>query len=256
MSGRDHGDLRWSRSDGLSVRSLAGRLQTVWVDVRAVLDDVARLGPFFAVSTGGASDPGRPLRELWADPEPLHDRIAHVRGVLGSDDRVAASVAFQGLAALVLSPSLASVVLHGVLPDLTPDALHWGPSTGGPGLLWSGDPGTRDPADLALQIEENLAPLIGAVRGQVSISERLLWGSVASSVAAGKRLIGVERPAAAGRATQVAQRLLATGLLAGTGELRPPEPPDRGWTFRRRSCCLLYRVAGRGICGDCVLRAR
>ena len=227
------------------------------VDVRAVLADVARLGPFFAVGTdpaGGADPSWRPLRELWADPQPLRERIAHVRRVLGSDDRVAASIAFQGLAALVLSAPLASVVLHGVLPDLTPDALRWRPSVGGPWSLWCAEPGARDPGDLAAQLEENLAPLVTAVRAQVSVSERVLWGNVASSVAAGKRLIGVERPECAARAAQVAQELLECGRLAGTGERRPPEPPDHAWTFRRRSCCLYYRARDGGLCGDCVLR--
>ena len=31
---------------------------------------------------------------------------------------------------------------------------------------------------------------------------------------------------------------------------------DRLWTFRRRSCCLYYRVPGSGgLCDDCVLPA-
>lgn len=217
------------------------------------------LGPFFTVTTGPAedADPGwRPLRDLWTDPQPLLDRIAHVRGVLDSDDRVAASITFQGLAALVLSAPLASVVLHGVLPDLTPDALHWRPSASEQWSLWCAEPQLRDPLELAAQLEENLAPLIAAVREQVPISERLLWGSVASSVASGKRLIGVERPTAAARAAQVAEGLLDTGRLAGAGERRPPEPPDHLWTFRRHSCCLYYRAGGGGLCGDCVLLSR
>jgi FhuF 2Fe-2S C-terminal domain len=229
------------------------------IGVRDVLADVARLGPFFTVGTDpaqGADPSWRPLRDIWNDPQPLRDRIAHVRRVLDSDDRVAASITFQGLAALVLSVPLASVVLHGVLPDLTADRLHWRPSAGGPWPLWSADPPLRDPGALAAQLEENLAPLVGAVRAQVSISERLLWGNVASSVAAGKRLIGVERPAAAARAAEVAEGLLNAGRLAGAGELRPPEPPDLAWTFRRRSCCLYYRVRDGGLCGDCVLLGR
>ena len=48
---------------------------------------------------------------------------------------------------------------------------------------------------------------------------------------------------------------LATGMLArpplrGVGEYGP----DR--RFRRRSCCLLYRVPGAGLCGDCILAGR
>ncbi len=231
-----------------------------------VLADVAELGPFFTVGTGPIP-PGagwRPTRELYTDPQPLSERIAHVRRVLDSDDRVAASITFQGLAALVLSAPFAAVVLHGVLPRLTADELWWRPSEGGPGSLCCPAPegvAVEEPQDGAaalaeLLVEEHLRPLIAAVRAQVPIAERLLWGSVGSAVASGKRLVGIERPAAAERAVQVAERLLAIGPLAGTGELLPPAEVDHGWSFRRRSCCLYYRVREDGLCGDCVLLAR
>ncbi|MBW0135618.1 IucA/IucC family C-terminal-domain containing protein [Pseudonocardia abyssalis] len=230
-------------------------------DVRAVLADVGRLSPFFLVGTdpAAAAEPGwRPLRDLYTDPRPLRDRIAHVRRALDSDDRVAASITFQGLAALVLSPSLAAVAVHGVLPHLGPDVLHWRPAEAGPWALWCPDPSGEVVADGADALagalfDGHLGPLIAAVRAQVPISERLLWGSVASSVAAGKRLIGVERPEIADRAARIAERLLDTGPLAGTGERRAPTGPDHGWSFRRRSCCLFYRVRDGGLCGDCVL---
>lgn len=233
-------------------------MQVTWdsgrVDMRRALADVAPFGEFFVVSTTaaeGADPTWRPMRYLYTDPQPLIDRIAHVGRVLGSDRRVAASIAFQGLAARVLSAPFATVAVHGVLPDLTADALHWRPSATGPWPLWCADPAPRDPADLAtLLVDGHLTPLVDAVRAQVSISERVLWGSVASSVASAKRLVGTPR------ATAVADELLATGPLAGTGELRPPTGPDRDWSFRRRSCCLYYRVPGGGLCGDCVLAAR
>jgi hypothetical protein len=237
------------------------------VDVRAVLADVGALGPFFAVSTDPAEqvDPTwRPLAHLYTEPGPLRERIAHVRRVLGSDDRVAASIAFQGLAARVLSAPFAAVVLHGVLPWLPADALHYRVTVSGPWPLWCPDPGGRpvpdvDAAAAALAdalFDAHLAPLVAAVRAQVAVSERVLWGNVASSVASGKRLVGVERPAAAGRAAAVAERLLEAGPLRGTGERRPAAEPDRVWSFRRRSCCLYYRARDGGLCGDCVLLDR
>jgi ferric iron reductase protein FhuF len=233
------------------------------MDVRAVLADVAGFGPFFTVGTDRAeeADPTwRPLADLYTDDRPLRERIAHVRRVLDSDDRVAASIAFQGLAALLVSAPFAAVAVHGVLPELSPQRLHWRPSASGPWPLWWAEP-TGRPVDqggaaLAALLEAHLRPLVAAVRVQVPVSARLLWGSVASSVASGKRLVGQQRPAAAGRATRLAADLLATGPLAGTGELLDPEPPDVGWTFRRRSCCLYYRAPGGGLCGDCVRHAR
>jgi FhuF 2Fe-2S C-terminal domain/Ferric iron reductase FhuF-like transporter len=234
--------------------------------MRAVLADVAELGPFFTVGTEPIplGSGWRPMRELYTDPRPLRERIAHVRRVLDSDDRVAASITFQGLAALLLSAPFAAVVLHGMLPHLSADVLWWRPEESGPWSLRCPAPeGTAvdRPQDGAtalaeLIVEEHLRPLIAAVRAQVPIAERLLWGNVGSSVAGGKRLVAIERPAAAERATQVAERLLAIGPLAGTGELLPPSDVDHGWSFRRRSCCLYYRVREGGLCGDCVLLAR
>lgn len=238
------------------------------VEPGAVLADVARIGPFFAIDTDPAEavDPTwRPLRDLYTDPAPLRDRIAHVRRVLDSDERVAASIAFQGLAARIVSAPFAAVVLHGVLPGLTAAALHWRAAVSGPWPLWidpSGGgreshfparsgPGSGFPelpaADLAeLLLEEHMTPLVAAVRAQVPISPRILWGSVASSVASAKAQVGRARPEAAARAGAVAEQLLTTGPLRGTAELHP--------AFRRRSCCLYYRVPGGGLCGDCVLQ--
>jgi hypothetical protein len=243
------------------------------MSARAVLADVAALGPFFTVATEpteGVDPSWRPFQDLYTDPDPLQDRIAYVRRALtrqdaspGVDGRVAASIAFQGLAALVVSAPFGAAVLHGVLPGLTPRALHWRPSAGGPWPLWCPAPeavpvpGSGEAAGaLAALFEEHLEPLVAAVRAQVPISERVLWGSVASSVAGAKRLVGMQRPQAAERAAGVAQRVLAAGPLVGTGDLLPPVGPDRHWSFRRRSCCLYYRVPGGGLCEDCVLHAR
>ena len=41
--------------------------------------------------------------------------------------------------------------------------------------------------------------------------------------------------------------LLGTGMLAGSGAITGPH-----LGFRRRSCCLFYRIPGRSVCGDCV----
>jgi ferric iron reductase protein FhuF len=234
------------------------------VDERAVLADVADLGPFFTVGTGSITAGWRPMAELYADPEPLRTRIGQVRRALDTDDRVAASITFQGLAALIVSAPYAAVVLHGVLPGLTASALHWRQVEGG---LWTlccpnpagtavSDPAAGAAALAELLVDDHLAPLVGAVRADVPVAERLLWGSVASAVASGKRLLSMARPTAAGRAAEVAAQLLAIGPLAGTGRLLRPAAPDRHWSFRRRSCCLYYRVPGGGLCGDCVLLDR
>jgi ferric iron reductase protein FhuF len=243
------------------------------MNARVVLADVSRLGPFFTVATGSDEVPAagwRPMLDLRTDPAPLRDRIAHVRGVLGGPDgqdvdrRVAASIAFQGIAALVVSAPFAAAVLHGVLPQLTARALHWRATESGPWPLWCPEPDAVPVPDVtsaaaalaAALLDEHLDPLVTAVRAQVPVAERVLWGNAASAVASAKRLVVAQRPEAAEHAAAVAQRLLAAGRFAGTGDLLPPVDPDRLWSFRRRSCCLYYRVPGGGLCGDCVLQAR
>jgi hypothetical protein len=228
------------------------------MDVDAVLADLAGLGQYFAVATGvGPGD--RPVADLRTDPGPIRDRIAHVRRALDCEERVAASLAFQGFAAQLTSAPYAAAVLHGVVPSLTPAVLHWRRADDGGWLLLCDPSGVAlvDADELPSLLAGLLVPVVDAVRAQVSIAEPLLWGNAASTVAAAKRLVTVQRPAAARRAAEVAQRVLGTSPLAGAGELLPPRAPDRYWTFRRRSCCLYYRVPGSGgLCDDCVLTAR
>lgn len=215
------------------------------MDVRSLLADVAGLGPFFTLGTG-------PGERTWVDPEVVTARIAHVGGALGCDERVAASLAFQGFAAQLVSAPYAAAVLHGAVPEVAPSLLWWSRAADG-GWVLRTDATLLVPADrLAGQLDGLLTPLIAAVREQVPVSERLLWGNAASTVAAAKRLLVMRRPAAAGRAAEVAEAVLGHGPFAGAGELLPPRDPDVVWTFRRRSCCLYYRAPGGGLCDDCV----
>ncbi len=232
-----------------------------------MLGDVAALGPFFTVRTGVAEsvDPTwRPLADLEADGPPLRSRIAYVRRALGGDDavepRVAASIALQGIAAVVVSPAFAAAVLHGVVPALSPDVLHWRDSTTGPLALWAPAPTGTPVPDAPAAVEAlgrlydaHLPALVDAVRSVTAVSPKVLWGNVASVVAGTTRMVTTGRPEAARRAAAVGALLLDRGELAGSGERGAARAPDVHWTFRRRSCCLFYRVPGGGYCGDCVL---
>ncbi len=223
------------------------------------LADVARLGVYAAVGTGCE---GVPVGEIYAGGPVLDDRIGHVACVLDCTDRVAASIAFQGLAALLVTPPLAAVTVHGVLPVLTPRTLRWVPSTAGPWRQTCTDPAGIPVPDLPAAaaalagalLEPHLAPLVATVRARVSVSPRVLWGNAASAMAGARRMVAATWPEHAGRAAAVAAGVLGTGAWAGSGELRPPRPPDRDWTYHRRSCCLFHRTPAGGLCGDCVLR--
>jgi hypothetical protein len=227
-------------------------------DVRAALDDVTGIGQFFAATANPAEvvdDSWRPLRELYTDPGPLAERIRQVGDALGtSDDRVAASIAYQGLAARVASPLVAVAAVHGVLPTWSPDTLHWRPAAVGPWPLWeSAERAARPaPAELPASVADalltpHLAALAAATTAVVSVSGRTLRGNAASALVGAGGMVARTRPGSAGSARRVVAGLLAAPWLDGAGAFGP------GWSFRRRSCCLYYRVPGGGLCGDCVL---
>jgi hypothetical protein len=213
----------------------------------AALTDVAQVGPYFSVDLAPdvADDPlWRPFSALC--DRALPDQIATVRTRLGTGEpRVAASLFFQGVASRLWSPVLATAAFHGLVPDL--DRLYWRAASPGPVLL--AVPGVSPlPADAAtlhtVVVERHLRPLVTAIREVTPVAGGLLWGNAASALTGALAVLAWSRPAAAGRA--LVEELLALPPLEGTGVLGP-------MGFRRRSCCLYYRVPGGGMCGDCGL---
>ena len=87
------------------------------------------------------------------------------------------------------------------------------------------------------------------------MSAHVLWGNVASSLSGAGRVLDPARPRSRPALLGLLGGLLAREPLAGTGRLLRLEQdrPDTEWGFRRRSCCLYYRIPGGGTCGDCVL---
>ncbi|MEE1927038.1 (2Fe-2S)-binding protein [Streptomyces sp. TRM 70351] len=218
----------------------------------------AAVGGFFALRTGGGPPGGAaPLARLYAgDTAPLAARTAAVGARLGTGEaRVAASVAFLGLASRLWSVALAPAVLDGELPDLAPELLHWDPGPSAPGELWLA-PGTRRPlpaqaADAldALVLDAHLVPLVRATRTVARVSERLLWGNAASALAGAadqlaRWCLRHGDAAGAARTRAAAATVLAAPLLRTGGTLTPGG-------YRRRTCCLYYRVPAGGLCGDC-----
>ncbi|WP_437062010.1 (2Fe-2S)-binding protein [Streptomyces sp. enrichment culture] len=186
-------------------------------------------------------------------PDPLGFRVRKVAAALHAPEtRVAASVAQQGLAARLWSVALACAALYGRVPDLDPHRLHWDPDASAPDDLWLTEvhalpSDTATVADAVLTT--HLVPLAEAVHARYGVANGLLRGNAASALAgAGRELDRWARrhgrTGTAGRARSLTADLLAHPLLAGTGTLT-------GTSFRRRSCCLYYRVPGGGVCGDC-----
>ncbi|OQR62472.1 ferric iron reductase [Streptomyces maremycinicus] len=227
------------------------------------------LGPFFALRTPSSGGPGERAAALPtlarayrgtpksgppdAHADPLVFRVRKVtRALRAPEDRIGVSVAQQGLAARLWSVALGCAVLYGGVPDLAPELLRWDPDGTAPDDLWLTEVRARpgDAATLAATVlDGHLEPLGAALRARGPVAPGLLRGNSASALAGAARQLELwarahGRPDAAARARVLTAELFTHPLLAATGTLT-------GTAFRRRSCCLYYRVPGGGVCGDC-----
>ncbi|MBB0246839.1 iron reductase [Streptomyces alkaliphilus] len=216
--------------------------------VAAALADVATLGGFFAPVVAGPDEGWHPVAESHAAGSA--DLVAdNARRYGTTEPRVAASVVQLGHAARLWSPLLACAVAHGVVPD--PADLQR--ADDGPALRfpspagwWTRDAGESSALLYRLVMEECLAAMAAGLR--VRVAPRLLIGNAASALVEAGRALVAARPGLREPATDLVTRLLATGVLVGTGEIT-----DSALAFRRRSCCLFYRVPPGDRCGDCSL---
>jgi hypothetical protein len=232
----------------------------LFVELDPDLAALRPLGGFFVLRTTGV--PRRPLptlAETYAEAasgvyrNPLTFRIHKVADALHAPEpRIAASVAQQGLASRLWSAALGCAALYGRVPDLDPRLLRWDPDGSAPDDLWLTEvrPLPADAATLAATVlHAHLEPLTAALHTRHRVATGLLWGNAASALAGAARQLDLwartnGRPEAAARARTLTTALLGHPRLAGTGTLT-------GTAFRRRSCCLYYRVPGGGVCGDC-----
>ncbi|WP_020500690.1 (2Fe-2S)-binding protein [Sciscionella marina] len=200
------------------------------------LADLTDYGPYFTVRTGAGSGPR--LAELYRSPGLVRATIEQTGAALGGvPDRVAAGTWHLACCAYLVSPPLGGCA-HGELPLLDPEHTWW--NTSEPVRLSTLEP-TWLPASadgMRTVLDTHLVPLLHSVRAAVKLAEPILWGNLASSLVGAARVLGAEAP-------WPLVRDLLDGL--GAGEL------DERLHFRRRSCCLFYRVPGGGYCGDCPL---
>ncbi|GGS70560.1 hypothetical protein GCM10010206_36230 [Streptomyces cinerochromogenes] len=238
------------------------------VDLDPELAALRPLGGFFVLrtlpETAGAAGPPRlpTLAEGYAGGapdghgDPVASRVATVAERLRTaEPRVAASLAHQGLAARLWSVALGCAVLYGRLPDLDPRLLRWDVRAAAPDDLWLTEPRPR-PGDTAAALtaavlHAHLEPLAATLHARYGVAAGLLWGNAGSALAATARELGRwsrahGRTDVAARTRALTAELFAHPLLNATGT-------RTGTAFRRRSCCLYYRVPGGGLCGDCCL---
>ncbi|HEV7191860.1 MAG TPA: (2Fe-2S)-binding protein [Jatrophihabitantaceae bacterium] len=224
---------------------------------------------FFEVAWHSAAEPcappWRPLHELATPSAAWDDRIGATRSALSAarqdardpvEQRVAASVVHLGLCARIIAPAFMAAASDGRVMDTTLHRMWWQPVVGGPFPLSVVRPAEgRDlPMDEVVRrlrsvlIDVTMPTLVQAVR-RYSVSSIIAWGNVASAIHSAAAILSTARPDLGERVALVRSGLTAHEPLAGAGEIEPTGG------FRRRSCCLIYRVsdAREAICGDCVL---
>ncbi|MFI5683526.1 (2Fe-2S)-binding protein [Streptomyces sp. NPDC051636] len=233
------------------------------MDLEPGLAALRPLGGFFALRTTGAdATPPGPLPTLAesyagtpsdARRDALASRVETVaRRLRAPEPRVAASIAHQGLAARLWSAALGCAALYGRVPDLDPALLRWDAGAAAPDDLWL--TGLRPlPGDAATLVDTvlhgHLEPLAAALRARYGLATGLLRGNAGSALAGAAREL--DRWARANGRTEVADRARPLTAALFTHPLLSPTGTLTGTAFRRRSCCLYYRVPGGGVCGDC-----
>ncbi|MCP3820353.1 hypothetical protein NLX86_20305 [Streptomyces sp. A3M-1-3] len=172
-------------------------------DAAAMLEQVADIGPYFAVTCGERPDSAgfRPLTELYADADVLREYVRAVARRLRTDQpRVAASTLHLGTASRLWSIALASTALTGRVPDLNPDRLWWRPAPTRPVELWLPTPRELPQAPAAALHDtvaiQNLRPLADAVHRACGVSPQILRGNAASALVGALRVLLTRAPQA------------------------------------------------------------
>ncbi|HEY9305225.1 MAG TPA: (2Fe-2S)-binding protein [Mycobacterium sp.] len=215
----------------------------------ALFAELANISPYFAISTGSYDDGWRPVQQLYTDTALLDDIVGRVQAVMdGAEQRVAASTFFFGFAARLWSIGLGALVGQQLVPDLNAERLLFREADGRIQLhiehpvAWQDGDLQQLLADVVLA--EHLAPLTAALRRVAPISDKLLRGNTASALLGAARVI--DRDMATGQGWQLARSLCADERLADAIRFNATN-------YRRTSCCLYYRTARGGLCGDCSL---
>lgn len=268
--------------DELVGKPAASALRTALDQVEALVPYLrAQVGPVSLLSADDIPVENEAAGVTWLschhlidDPGRLVQVIAASGQVLGTDDLVvAASIFVQGYAYRVLATTVACMTASGVVPDASAVAMDIGVSRGRPSRVGYAEPavlvlaGRTDPVPLVLSdcqrtdealgfvigaaITNHLRPLIAAVRTEIRIGQRLLWGNVAASAATAFRTM----EGCLGRWVEP--------LGIRFFELAPPELDHQGsylvlerdgrhgWFWERTNCCLYDRLPGGIRCSDC-----
>jgi hypothetical protein len=215
------------------------------MDISGELAEISSYNGFFALPVGGEAVGWHPVGQSYANG--CADLIdVTLRYYHSSDPRVGASLVHLGHATRLWSPVLACALAHGVIPHL-----HDLQRADDSARLRMPEPiGQAVPAPSAdllyrIVVSDHMQPLAAGLR--VKLAPALLAGNVASALVGASRALLAARPDLQHRIVDMTHELLHTGVLAGSGVITSPP-----LGFRRRSCCLFYRLPAQSLCGDCV----
>jgi hypothetical protein len=209
-------------------------------EVLEALRRVRGINPFFALDVGRPDETWLPGTALLEGPALRTTIDAIATRYKAEEMRVAASLFFLSYTARLLSPLTAANIPIDVRPE---------------NLWWHHDPANGlsvriDQPRLGPPAAEALAPVVEAIHAQVPVARGLLWGNAMSNVAGALKMVVRARMLTVEEAEERGERLMSAPPFEQAGEfIRFPGEV----TFRRRSCCLYYRVAAGGKCGDCPL---
>lgn len=211
-----------------------------FAEVLAALRRVRGINPFFALDVGRPDDSWSPGTALLEGPALKNTIDAIAVRYRAEEPRVAASLFFLGYTARLLSPLTAAN-----LPiDVRPENLWWQHHPVDGLSVRIDEPRLGPPAAEALE------PVVEAIESVTPVARGLLWGNAMSNIAGALKMV-------------VRAQMLTAEEAEERGELLMSAPPfEQAGTFLsfpgevgfvRRSCCLYYRVAAGGKCGDCPL---
>ena len=195
--------------------------------------------------------------ELAADPQHLTAVISATAAGRGSDDpTVLRSLWWQAYAYRLAGTTLAAWVVSGRAPDPSAPGAGVGVARSRPSSLLV-DPAAAPVEDLrtlvAATFPGHLDGVALAVRGDRAVGEQLGWGNVAAALASAMGAVATAEgaPPLGARIQQVLD-VLPHGI-ADLGAWTVP--PEAGFGFRRRTCCLWWKtsVAAGALCEDCSL---
>lgn len=206
----------------------------------AALRRVRGINPFFALDVGRPDESWLPGTALLHGPALKSTIDAIATRYQADEPRVAASLFFLSYTARLLSPLTAA----NIPIDVRPENLWWHYDRANGLSVRIDQPRLGPPAAVAL------APVVEAIQATTPVASGLLWGNAMSNVAGALKMVVRARMLTAEEAEERGEQLMSAPPFEQAGEFLtfPGEV-----TFRRRSCCLYYRVAAGGKCGDCPL---